>query len=125
MLQTAKMVDVARKAVESLYCDCCTVIEYQAYTKSNMSTDQREVTVIESLPCKLSYSSIKSNVEGENNEAILQTIKLFVAPEANIKPGSKFIVTHKGRKIEYKNSGIPAVYATHQEIMLELFDRWA
>ena len=54
-----------------------------------------------------------------------QTIKLYIYPDINIKNGSKIIVTQNGKKQEYKNSGEPARYETHQEIMLELFKGWA
>lgn len=48
--------------------------------------------------------------------------KLFISPDVAIKAGSKIIVTQHGRTTEYSNSGVPAVYPTHQEIMLTLFN---
>ena len=56
---------------------------------------------------------------------MVQTIKLFIAPEIDIKPGSKIDVTHLGVTTSYKRSGNPAVYHTHQEIMLELWENYA
>ena len=39
---------------------------------------------------------------------------------------SKIVVTKKNSFVEdYKNSGKPAVYDTHQEIILENFKGWA
>ena len=56
---------------------------------------------------------------------LTQIVKLIISPDVNINPGSKIIVTNNGKITEYKNSGVPATYSNHQEIMLELFDGWA
>lgn len=56
---------------------------------------------------------------------VSQSVKLFISPDIVIKAGSKIIVTQHGRTTEYSNSGVPAVYPTHQEIMLTLFEGWA
>jgi len=116
----------ARKAIELLYEHTCTVIEYQkvkdAVTKV---TSSKEVGILENQPCKLSYSTIKGTNQTESAGVIVQVIKLFIAPEVIIKPGSKIIVTHNGITESYKNSGVPAVFSSHQEIILELFERWS
>ena len=52
-------------------------------------------------------------------------MKLFIAPEVEIKSGSKIIVAHCGKTTEYTRSGVPGMHATHQEIMLDLFKEWA
>jgi hypothetical protein len=85
----------------------------------------KEVTVHHDKLCRISYSSNKKSEQTETANAITQIIKVFTAPELEIKPGSKLIITSKGRTVEYKNSGVPAVYDTHQEIVLELFMGWA
>jgi len=116
----------ARKAIESLYDSTCTVVEYRKekdpVTKKMVS---KEVTEYKDKPCKLSYSSIGKSNQTEAANAVTQIIKVFIAPELDIKPGSKLVITSKGRTVEYKNSGVPAVYDTHQEIILELFRGWA
>ena len=56
---------------------------------------------------------------------LTQGTKLFIAPEIKIKPGSKIIVEQNGTTTEYSASGVPAVYLSHAEIMLELFEGWA
>ena len=56
---------------------------------------------------------------------LVQTIKIFLAPEIRVQAGSKLTVTQNGVTTEYKSSGEPALYQTHQEIMLELFKGWA
>lgn len=116
----------ARKAVESTYDSTCTVIEHQQRKDPvTKKTVNREVTVFPDKSCRLSISSNMKAEQTETANAITQVIKVFIAPELDIKPGSKLIITRKGKTSEYKNSGVPAVYDTHQEIVLELFKGWA
>ena len=116
----------ARQAVESQYDGICNIIEHQKVKdpktkKSNFI----ENVVKEEQACKVSYEDIYLNTETETQSKVVTKIKLFIAPELDIKPGSKIVVTQKGRTTEYKNSGEPAIYDTHQEIMLEKFKEWA
>lgn len=114
-----------RKSKESMYIGLCNVIEYKKIKKENKSTGFKEVTVLENIPCKLSFKNISSAVETDKGSMISQSINLILAPEVKINPGSKIIVTQNGIITEYKNSGVSAVYTTHQEIMLELFRGWS
>jgi hypothetical protein len=88
-------------------------------------TTQREEVVLEDQPCRLSFETLKSAQQTESAAGITQSIKLFLAPEITVKPGSKVTVTQDGVTADYKCSGVPAVYPSHQEIILELFERWA
>ena len=118
--------NIARQAIEKLYDGKCDIIEYKSNTNpKNNRTNFKKETVLEKQPCKLSFEDINANNETENQSNVITKVKLFIAPELNIKPGSKIIVTQKNRTTEYKNSGEPAVYDTHQEIMLEKFKGWA
>jgi hypothetical protein len=116
----------ARKAIESLYDSTCTVIEYpQLKDPVTKKTANQEVTVHQDKACRLSYSGNKSTDQTESANSLTQVIKVFIAPELDVKAGSKFVITGRGQSVEYKNSGVPAVYDTHQEIVLELFKGWA
>lgn len=124
MIGTA--VKQARKAIESLYDSSCTVIEYrQEKDPATKKTAGKEFVAYTDKPCKLSYSSNKNANQTGTANTITQVIKVFITPELDIKPGSKLVITGKGRTTEYKNSGVPAVFDTHQEIVLELFKGWA
>ena len=112
--------NLVRKVIESTYCDTCTVVEYQK-TKVKGVVDTEEVKVLEDQPCKLSFEDINVAAKTEAATEITQEIKLFIAPEIEVKSGSKIIVTHCGKTYEYARSGIPAVYETHQEILLEAY----
>jgi hypothetical protein len=132
MLSKAKVVR-ARKAVESLYDGVCDIIEYRKVTKANKSTSFEEVTVLSKQPCRLSYKastsmslSIKSTQEEKDlSSSMEQMIKLFISPDVEIKVGSKIVITQNGKTVAYKGSGQPAIYKTHQEITLDLFEGWA
>ena len=115
----------ARKALEKLYTDTCTIIEYQEYQKPNKSIGHQEVPVLENQPCMISFKSFDSTNNTESASALPQTVKVFLAPEVNVKAGSKLSITRNGMTTDYKNSGEPARYDTHQEITLELFKGWS
>lgn len=122
-LETARK--AARRAQEAAYDGRCTVVEYrQIKDEATKLTGKKEVVVIEDQPCRLSYEKLSAVLQTETVAAMSQGIKLFLAPEIVIKGGSKIIVTQNGVTEEYCASGKPAVYSTHQEVMLELFEGW-
>lgn len=112
------MVSKTRKAIEMLYRDKCTIVEYQPVKDPvTKRTNNKEVVVLENQSCKLSYKNITSTEQGKVAK-LEQTIKLFISPNINIKAGSKLIINNK----EYVRSGEPAIYPNHQEIILELLE---
>lgn len=114
-----------RKAIEKMYDDTCNVIERQKVKDPlTKKTGFTETTVLLAEPCRLSYKSVPATGEGDT-ATVSQEIKLFLSPDVEIKAGSKIEVTHKGVTTAYKRSSKAAVYETHQEIVLVLFDRWA
>lgn len=125
MLQKTKM--VVRKNLEKLYDCTCDVIEYKEIQKENKSYGFDEVKVFENQPCKISFESIsKINSVDDNGSNVPLSVKLFISPDIKISTGSKIIVTQRNTLItEYKSSGKPATYDTHQEIVLELFKGWS
>ena len=124
MLSKTKMVK-ARKAIESLYDGKCTITEHQKFKKENKSTGFQDVVVLTDQPCRMSFKTINSASQSGSATSVIQTIKVFLAPEIQVKPGSKLTITQNDVTTEYKSSGKPAIYSTHQEIVLELFEGWA
>lgn len=118
--------NVVREAIESLYIGSCTLKAWEEITDpiSKIKT-HKEVIKLENQPCKLSYEKQTSATNTIGPAVISQTIKLFIAPEIIIEPGSKIIVTQHGKTTEFSKSGEPAVYTNHQEITLELFKGYA
>ncbi|WFD12213.1 hypothetical protein [Tepidibacter hydrothermalis] len=124
MLSESQVVAV-RQAIEMTYTGKCTISEYQKVQKANKSTGFQEVPVITDQPCKLSFSKVASTSQGETAAMVVQTAKVLIAPEIQIKPGSKLTITQNGVTTEYSNSGEPALFNTHQEVVLELFKGWS
>lgn len=125
MLSKAKMVK-ARKAIESLYDGICTVTEHKKMKKDNGSTGFTDVVVLEDQPCRISYKTIQSTNQSDNGgSAVVQATMLFISPDVVIPTGSKITVTQHGQSADYQMSGKPAMYQTHQEIILDLFRKWS
>jgi len=117
----------ARAAFESAHYDGqCTVIEHQEVTNERSKlTNYEDHAVLEDQECHLSYAKVNAAIQSESAAAVTQIVKLFISPDVEIKPGSKIVVTQAGRTETYTHSGIPAVYETHQEIILDPFERWS
>lgn len=111
-----------RTAIESTYDGTCNIYEKQPRKDPDTKvTSQKMVKVVEGQPCHLSFSSIPATDDTETVSRLRQVTKLFLAPEIVVKPGSKIEATQAGRTEFYSGSGKPAVYASHQEIVLELW----
>ena len=117
---------IYRKAVESQYIGTCCVFEYRKYRDDvTKIAKEKEEMILSDVPCRLSFSSLPAASGDGTAVSRQQAVKLFLAPEILVKAGSKIVVTQNGATQEYKNSGEPAIYSSHQEINLELFRRWA
>ena len=121
MLQKIKMV----KAVASLYDGVCTITEYQKVKKENKSTAFEEVVVLENQPCRMSHKSVNPTQSTGTASTVSQSITVYLSPDILVKPGSKMTITQNGITTVYKSSGKPAVYSSHQEVPLVLFDGWS
>lgn len=116
--------------VNTLYDGRCTVYERRKKRnpeQPNLVEGLEEVAVLENIPCRVSYGTQREGqVERtEVGAAMTQAVKLFLAPDVRIAEGSKLVVTQNGVTTAYRQSGPPSVYASHQEIGLELFKEWA
>ena len=116
----------ARKAVELAYTGKCTVTEHKKDKDPETKlTSYEDKVVLEDQPCRISFQNIGSTGKNSGAAAVNQTIKLLLSPDIVIHPGSKITVTQNNVTADYTSSGVPAIYMTHQEIILELFERWA
>lgn len=114
------------EALRRLWTGTCTIIvQKPVVNEENGQTKLTDVTLLENEPCRLSFKNV--NTTGENNEAspVQQVTKLFLDNAVVIPAGSKLVVTQNGRTAEYEKSGEPAIYSTHQEIVVEKFKEWA
>lgn len=126
MVIDERLICSARAAVEGLYDGVCDVVEYgEVFNKGSGITRMKEAVVYENVPCRLSFERGQTVRQTEGGAQVGQQGKLFIAPEINIKSGSKIIVKQCGRAAEYGFSGTAAVYPTHQEILVSPFGKWA
>lgn len=112
----------ARPAIESLYFDRATIIEYRnVIDPDTYQTRVEEVVICEDLPCKLSHVFTNYVKDGVVDSKTLVS-KIFISPDIEVKAGCKIIVTGRGVTNTYKNSGESARFTNHQEIKLLLED---
>lgn len=116
----------ARKAIEATYFGRLTVTEMQKVrNEKSKLMEEVETVVIKDQPCRLSFERLQAAVQSESAATITQGVKLFVSPDIAIKAGSKLTVTQDNVTTDYIRSGVSAVYPTHQEVTLELFEEYA
>ena len=115
-----------RKAIEATYDGTCRIYGMQSVKDPvTKVTRQEEVLVQDGIACHLSYSSTVPAAGSDTVTGVAQTIKLFLAPELVVPPGSRIEVTQQGRTESYAQSGKAAVYPSHQEILLDLWKGYA
>jgi hypothetical protein len=109
-----------RTSIESLYEDRCTIYELASIQDPETKiTNQTEQEVATDQPCRLSFQKLSAALDSPPGAVVGQTIKLFLSPDITVKPGSKIAVTRNGSIMQFISSGLPAVYSTHQEILLQ------
>lgn len=119
--------DRARAMIEETYDGICSVYVYGSTVDPETHiTHKGETLIYEDIPCRISFKNNNLNDSQPTETAAkpVQKIKLFTSPDVNIPKGSKIIVTQNTVTQTYKSSGEPMMYYTHQEIILEIFDKW-
>lgn len=84
-----------------------------------------ETDIYKNEPCRISFDTVNVTMSESSAAKIVQSTTLFISNSLKIPAGSKITVTQNSVTSEYKQSGIPAVYSSHQEIPLEIFEGWA
>lgn len=116
---------LARKAIESTYEGLCTIYEYietEDPDTGETIVSPEPVPIHENIPCKLSKKTISAADGGEIANTIKYEPVLFINPDIEMKAGSKIVITQHGVTRQFKRSGEPFVYDTHQEIVLQRTD---
>ena len=114
-------ISLVKRAVEHLYDGRMTVEEARKEKNAKNITALVWSAVIEDAPCRVSYKTVAPAGRSDTVDSIAQAITLFTAPDIDIKPGSRIVVTQRGRSMRFSCAGIPAVYESHQEVPLT---RW-
>ncbi len=109
----------ARKAIESLYDCTCNISGYEDY-KDPVTKATKQVSKVKykDQSCKVSKQSLSKNNQTDTVNQVTYEIKLFIAPELEIKQGDIIEVTNKYRVKEIYKSGEGFPYTNHQEIIL-------
>ena len=114
-----------RGIVETTYDGTCRIYGMQSGKDPETKvTRQEEVLVQEGISCHLSYSGTVPAAGSSTVTAVAQTVKLYLAPELAVPPGSRIEVTQQGKTESYGQSGKAAVYSSHQEILLEIWKEY-
>ncbi len=111
--------DFVRAVIESEYRGLCDVRALVQETDGAGIVRTSEEIVLRDQPCRLSFENLKITEQTETAGKISQRAKLFISPDIKIRTGSVITVKQDGMEREYAMSGVPAVYPTHQEIMLK------
>jgi hypothetical protein len=110
----------AREAIQSMWTGICNIFGFKN-SKNKYGTVVSEVKELyKNIPCRLSFKNISQAEQTESVAKTSQVVKLFIAPEVYVPPGSIVEVTQNGVTRKYKHSGISAVYTNHQEIILDV-----
>ena len=110
----------AREAIQSMWTGLCNIFWFKN-SKNKYGTVVSEVKELyKNIPCRLSFKNISQTEQTESAAKTSQVVKLFIAPEVYVPPGSVIEVTQNGVTRKYKHSGISAVYTNHQEIILDV-----
>lgn len=117
---------IMREKIEQTYEDSCSVYEQMdVFDEKTKVKKGKRAAILEDEPCRLSFSRLEAGEKADPASAPSQTAKLFISPDIDIKTGCVLEIKHKGRTYEYERSGEPAVYSSHQEIVLQLRERWS
>lgn len=113
-----------RNALERLWTDTCTVITRIKVTDPvSHTTSFQDVNLLTDAACKLSIESVTAAGDGDV-ATISQAAKLFLGDEVEIPAGASIIVTREGHSTRYRMAGFPARFHHHQEIALELEEKY-
>lgn len=115
-----------KQDLKRLWDDTCSIYIYsKTINESTKRTEFGETLIYSNEPCKLSFNSNTLNniTEVDHVSEDYQDAKLFIDNELDIPMGSKVVVIRGERTFTYKVGEI-AVFTSHQELRLTLFDRW-
>lgn len=108
------------KILERLYTDNCIIYEFEKIRNPETKRTTNElVKKHENIPCRISFKNITSSENNDTHSNLSQLIVLFINPKITIKEGSIIEVIRQDKKMKFECSGIPAIYSSHQEVVLK------
>lgn len=109
-----------RKAVERNYTDRLTLERPVQGKKANGVTRANEEwqVLYENVPCRISQKALSSNRQTDTTNDIDYEIKLFIAPETDIRQGDRCTVNRDG-VLRVLIAGEPFPYPSHLEVSMQ------
>lgn len=113
-----------REAIEALWTDVCSIAMRRTVQAEGGAEEWKVEMIARGVKCRLSYIEAGA-AELKVGAELGQRAKLMLGSEIEVPPGSLITVERCGREVKYRSSGAPRLYPSHQEIEMELFERWA
>lgn len=124
MIDTSKFSGIAKKGFN----DKCDIYGYCDSINESGVTVNKRVIKYKNIPCRISFMVSYSNIRAaENSDTVAeasQRVKIFLPNDINVESGSEFVVEHRGVKNEYVLSGIPRVYGSHTEVLVNYGEKY-
>lgn len=120
-----------KRALRTLWTDRCTVFVREGVRDAKTGvTNFTERKALEDVPCRLSYKLTSRALmpAGKGQAAALeQSVRLFLDRDAVIPPGARLEIYRCGgaEPLCFGRTGLPGLYADHQELRLERWKGWA
>ena len=110
---------VRKNPLEILYTDRCDIYNWESVKDPiTKVTEHKKFLRYEDIPCRISFKSITSVNQTTYEPILTQVVKLFLSKDIEVNAGSEIVVYRSGKVFQYKCSGMPAKYSSHQEIIL-------
>ena len=110
---------VRKNPLEILYTDRCDIYNWESVKDPTTKvTEHKKFLRYENIPCRISFKSITSVNQTTYEPILTQVVKLFLSKDIEVNAGSEIVVYRSGKVFQYKCSGMPAKYSSHQEIIL-------
>ena len=110
---------VRKNPLEILYTDRCDIYNWESVKDPTTKvTEHKKFLRYEDIPCRISFKSITSVNQTTYEPILTQVVKLFLSKDIEVNAGSEIVVYRSGKVFQYKCSGMPAKYSSHQEIIL-------
>lgn len=108
-------------ALKKLWKGRCSITDIVNWEDDRGITKCCKRITAENVPCRISYKTYKRDRAGESKENVNELsreVRLITDKNVSIKAGCRISVEQNGMKREFEAAGIPAVYSTHQEVMI-------
>lgn len=110
-----------RRAIEKKYVGIMSVSGFEK-VKVDGETLSAKKEIHKDVSCYLQRNQNKSASNDGEKSNVDYDLKILCAPEIAIPPGCRIKVAQSGMTYDFKYSGEPFIYPTHQEITIKRSD---